>query len=273
MDLSIIVTSYKSPAILKICLNSIINSLENKKIDYELIVLDSESDETTIDMMEEDFPNIKFIPHEDNTGTSKLWNEGIRLADGKYIGIFNSDMIFQDDSIQKMLEKIKSDNKIGLLGPALLDFDGSTQFSCYGAFYSPWLILCRRTFLGKTFLGKKSVNKFLMKDWDHKETRGVHWVMGSAMMTSAEAIKKIGLLDERFFMYFEDVDWCRRAWESGLRVVYYPEAKIYHYHGKGSAKKAWFWAPFVDYLAKAHIKSGLIYLWKYKFKREPRIIS
>lgn len=273
MDLSIIVTSYKSPAILKICLNSIINSLENKKIDYELIVLDSESDETTIDMMEEDFPNIKFIPHEDNTGTSKLWNEGIRLADGKYIGIFNSDMIFQDDSIQKMLEKIKSDNKIGLLGPALLDFDGSTQFSCYGAFYSPWLILCRRTFLGKTFLGKKSVNKFLMKDWDHKETRGVHWVMGSAMMTSAEAIKKIGLLDERFFMYFEDVDWCRRAWESGLRVVYYPEAKIYHYHGKGSAKKAWFWAPFVDYLAKAHIKSGLIYLWKYKFKREPGIVN
>jgi len=157
------------------------------------------------------------------------------------------------------------------LGPALLDFDGSVQHSCYGAFYSPWLILCRRTFLGKTFLGKKSVDKFLMKNWDHKETRNVHWVMGSAMMTSAEVIKKIGLLDERFFMYFEDVDWCRRAWENGLKVIYYPEAKIYHYHGKGSAKKKWFFAPFINYLARAHIKSGFIYLWKYKFKKEPEI--
>lgn len=283
-ELSIIVTSYKSPAILKICLKSILDSLKNKNINYEMIVLDSETGEETRDMMEENFPEVhpasqenlqrrvKFIPHKENTGTSKIWNEGIKLAKGKYIGIFNGDMVFEPEAIEKMLGYIKKDSKIGFLGPALLNMNGAIQYSCYGSFYTLWIILCRRTFLGKTFLGRKTLNKFLMKDFDHKSARSVPWIMGAAMMISQEAIEKVGLIDERFFMYFEDIDWCRRCWEAGYKVVYYPEAEIYHYHGQGSAKKKWFVAPFVNKYARIHIKSALIYFWKNRFKKLPKIL-
>lgn len=270
-ELSIIVSSYKSPAILKICLGSILDSLKNKNISYELIVADSATEEETRDIMEENFPNVKFLPHKQNMGTSKLWNEAIKLSTGKYIGIFNNDMVFEKGAIEKMLDYMKKNPEIGLLGPTLLNLNGTIQESCYGAFYTPWLVLCRRTFLGRTFLGRKIVDKFLMKDFDHKSTQNVHWIMGSAMITSREVLDKVGFFDEKFFMYFEDTDWCRRVWEAGYKVVYYPEAEVYHYHGKGSAKKNWIIAPFANKLARIHIKSALIYFWKNKFKKEPEI--
>lgn len=270
-ELSIIVSSYKSPAILKLCLRSILNSLREKNINYELIVADSATEEETRDMLEENFPDVKFLPHKRNIGTSKLWNEGIRLSAGKYIGIFNSDMIFENGAIEKMLEYIKKHPEIGLLGPALLNLNGTIQDSCYGDFYTLWLILCRRTFLGKTFLGKKSVNRFLMKDFDHKSIQEVPWIMGSAMMIPRKALNKVGLFDERFFMYLEDTDWCRRAWEADFKIVYYPEARAYHYHGKGSAKNNWFMAPFTNKLARIHLKSAMAYFWKNRFKKTPEI--
>jgi len=270
-ELSIIVTSYKSPAILKICLKSILDSLKDSDIKYELIVLDSATEEETADMMEENYPDVKFFPHKENMGTSKLWNEGIKLSKGKYIGIFNGDLTFEKDTLLKMLNYIKNDSRVGFLGPALLNLNGTVQHSCYGAFYTPWLILCRRTFLGKTFFGKRSLKKFLMKDFDHKTTINVHWIMGAAMMISREIFDKVGPMDEGFFMYLEDTDWCRRAWEAGYKVVYYPEAKIHHYHGKASAKKKWYLAPFLDKYARIHIRSALIYFWKNKFKKPPRV--
>ncbi|MFH1175240.1 MAG: glycosyltransferase family 2 protein [bacterium] len=270
-ELSIIVTSYKSSAILKICLNSIIESLEDKDINYELIVLDSATEEETSDMIEESFPDIKFFPHKKNMGTSKLWNEGFKMAKGKFIGVFNADLIFEKDAIEKILNFMKKNAAVGFLGPALLDLNGKIQFSCYGCFYTPWVILCRRTFLGKTFFGKRTLEKFLMKKWDHKQTKSVHWIMGSAMVISREALEKVGPMDERFFLYFEDTDWCRRAWEAGFKVVYFPEAKLHHYHGRASAKRKWYLAPFINKYARIHIKSALIYFWKNKFKKAPII--
>ena len=270
-DLSIIVSSYKSPAILKICLKSILNSLKNKNINYELIVVDSATEEETRDMMEENFPDIKFIPHKENMGVPKVYNAGIRVSKGKYIAVFNGDMIFKEDSIEKMLSYIKQHPEIGFLGPVLLSLNESIQPSCYGSFYTPWIILCRRTFFGKTFFGKRSVNKFMMKEWDHNSVRSVHWIMGSAMMTSREVIDRIGLMDERIFMYFEDTDWCRRAWEAGYKVVYYPETEIYHYHGKQSAAKKWYLAIFSNRYARSHIHSAAVYFWKNRFKKAPKI--
>lgn len=273
VELSIIVSSYKSPAILKICLKSIQDSLKNKNISCELIVADSETGEETRDIMQEDFSDAKFISHDKNMGTSRLWNEAIRIAKGEYIGIFNSDMVFQENSIEKMLRYLKQNSDIGVLGPALLNLNETIQPSCFGAFYTPWLILCRRTFLGRTFFGKKTVDKFLTKGADPNLIRSAHWVMGSAMMMPRKTFEKIGYFDEKLFMYFEDTDWCRRAWEAGCKVIYYPEAKIYHYHGKGSAKKKWFLAPFVNMYARIHIRSAIVYFWKNRFRKIPEIYN
>ena len=98
----------------------------------------------------------------------------------------------------------------------------------------------------------------------------VDWIMGSAMMTTRKNIEKIGLMEENFgFLYFEDVDWCRRFWEKGLKVVYYPYARMYHYHGKGSASQSALGAIFLNKLTREHIKSALKYFWKYIGKESP----
>ena len=89
------------------------------------------------------------------------------------------------------------------------------------------------------------------------------------MMTSRKSVEKVGEMDENFYMYFEDVDWCRRFWEVGLKVVYYPYAKMYHYHGKGSASMNPVKAVFFNKLTREHIKSGLKYFWKYFGKPNP----
>ena len=172
-------------------------------------------------------------------------------------------------SVDILLGYLKSNPDVGLVGPRLLNFDGNPQNSCF-RFYTPTTILYRRTFLGKFGFSKKKINQFLLKGKNLDKPLEVDWIMGSALMTSRKAVEKVGLMDDNFFIfYFEDVDWCRRFWENGLKVVYYPYAKMYHYHGKGSASMNPLKAMFLNKLAREHIKSGLKYFWKYLGKPNP----
>jgi len=164
---------------------------------------------------------------------------------------------------------MKSNSDVGLCGPKLLNFNESMQPSCF-RFYTPLTIIYRRTFLGRLSFAKKRLDEFLMKDFDHKSTKEVDWLMGSALMTKRSAIQKVGLMDSRFRLYFEDVDWCRRFWEGGYKVIYYPDAKMYHYHGRGSAGKNMFKALISNRLTWIHILSGTKYFIKYAGKSLPR---
>lgn len=128
---------------------------------------------------------------------------------------------------------------MGIAAPKLLNFNGTLQYSCF-RFYQPLTIVYRRTFLKNFGFAKKHLNWFLMEDYDHKKPKEVDWVMGSAMVVSKKAVEKTGFMDPRFFMYMEDVDWCRRFWENGYKVVYYPFSQMHHYHGKASARGGFF---------------------------------
>lgn len=260
-ELSIIVTSYKNPSVLKLCLESL-----RKNIlcgNFEILVLDSSTEEDTRMMMREDFSDIKFFPHDENLGFAKLVNRGLKEAKGKFILILNADIIIEKKSADLLLERLKSDPATGLIGPKLLNFDGKVQSSCF-RFYTPLIILYRRTTLGKLGFAKRKTDRFLYKDRDLGKSQEVDWLMGSAMMTTREAAGKIGPMEETFgFMYFEDVDWCRRFWKEGYKVVYFPHAGMFHYHGKGSASQSALGAIFFNKLAREHIKSALKYFWKY----------
>ena len=99
-----------------------------------------------------------------------------------------------------------------------------------------------------------------MKDFDHKQMKEVDWVMGSCLIVPRSLIDKIGqIFNKRFYMYFEDTDLCRRTWKAGFKVIYYPEAQVIHDHGRGSAGRPWYLAPFIDKLAREHIKSWIKY--------------
>lgn len=262
MELSIIITHYQTPELLDLCIKSIKKTI--KKIKYEIIVADSESKEETKELISETYPDVKLISFKENAGYSKTVNAGLKKAKGGYILILNADIIVLENAIYKMLKYIRKHPEVGILGPQLLDFTNNIQVSCF-SFPSLSAILCRRTFLGKTTWGKKKIKKFLHQTSNIKrQALKVDWIQGSAIMFSKKALKDVGLLDERFFMYFEDTDWCRRFWQKGYQVIYFPAAKMAHYYHRSSKKLGAVLDLILNKYARIHIVSAFKYFWKHR---------
>lgn len=232
-------------------------------------MLDAEADEDTEYAAKEYGSGFVYIPFKKNVGFPALVNEGLGRVSGKYVLILNSDSIQTEGALGKMIDCLKNNPAVGIVAPKLLNLDGSVQDSCL-RFFGPLTIVARRTFFGKTRWGKRLIEKFLMKDFDHNSTLEVDWVLGSAMMVRAEAIKKIGPMDKKFFMYFEDVDWCRRFWQNGYKVLYLPEAQIYHYHFRVSKKSGGILDLLINKYTWIHIQSAVKYYWKYKGRSTPK---
>ncbi|MEX2091013.1 MAG: glycosyltransferase family 2 protein [Candidatus Paceibacterota bacterium] len=255
MTISVIIVNFKNPALLRLCLKSLKNALD-PATKYEILVVDVESSASTVNMVREEFPQVRLLPFKQNIGYTKGVNEGLKAASGDYFLILNPDVVPLKNSIEKMLEYMEAHSDTGILGPRLLNFDGSPQPSCF-RFYTPLTILYRRSFFGKLPFAGKTLNKFLMKDKDINKTTEADWIMGSALMTSAKAVKKVGFLDEDFFLYMSDVDWAKRFWKNEYKVVYYPESQMYHYHRRSSK------GGILDLLLKKearwHLKDALKY--------------
>jgi GT2 family glycosyltransferase len=253
--LSIIITHYCTPKLLYLCLKSIRETLKN--LDYEIIVVDSQSKQRI------KWQKTRVIPFKKNVGYSKIVNAGLKKTKGEYILIINADITVLKNTVSEMLKFMKKNPDVGIVAPQLMDFKNNIQISCF-AKPSLGAILARRTPFGKTKWGKKILKSFTLADWDRKTTKEVDWAQGSALMLRKRTLQKVGLLDERFFMYFEDIDWCQRFWEKGYKVVYLPKAKMKHFYHRSSKK----WGPILDILfnkhTRTHIISALKYFWKYR---------
>lgn len=267
---SIAINSYKSPELIRLALLALKKHLTQVDFAYEIILVDSATEEVTEMLMREEFPEVRFFPFVDNVGYGRLINQSVAAARGEYIFFINADIIVETDTIPKLLTYADAHPEVGLLGPKQLNFDGSLQESCL-RYYRPMTILYRRTWLKYTRWGKRHLNWFTMKDYDHRTPRMVDWLTGSALFCRKTATEEVGPLDERFFMYMEDVDWCRRFWEQGLKVCYYSEAIVYHYHAKGSARGGFFFSLLMNRLTWYHIGSALKYFMKYRGKPLPRV--
>jgi len=266
MDLSIIIVNYRSLNKLALCLESISKaSLEG--ISYEIILVENNSgDDLSSFISSGVFKEIKLINSPRNLGMGGGNNLGIKKARGRYILILNPDVFVKPKSIEGMLNYLKFNPQVGIIGPKLLNSDNSLQYSCFRfpGFFMPFL---RRTFLGRYFSSQRDL--FQMKDWDHNSVREVDWLLGSALLFKKENYLPNGKtwepsFDKRYFMYFEDIDLCRQAWSHGLKVVYYPESVFIHDHARQSAKYPWWQAVFCDALARRHISSWLKYFWKWR---------
>ncbi len=266
---SIAVQSYKNPEMLSLCLKSVQKYCVD--LDYELIVADGETGNDTKMMMREDFPNVIFIPHKDNVGFGKMVNACIDRAVGEYVFFINFDTILEKDTVGKFIAFMDANPKIGLAGPKQKNFNGKYENTRF-RFYQPQTILYRRTFLKRFAFAKKHLAYFEMEDIHSSKPYSVDWVIGSAMFVRKAAMEKVGKMDSRFFMYMEDVDWCRRFWEKGYIVCYNPQITMYHFYGKGSAKGGLRGLLF-NKLTWVHISSGIKYFRKYHNKPMPRIIK
>lgn len=263
MKLSIIVTHYKTPELLSLCLKSLVEAARN--LPHEILVVDSEAQVETEEMMLSEWPAIRYFSFKKNTGYAKMINVGLRASRGEWRLILNADIVVAKDSLEKMLAYLETHPAVGLLAPQLLNFNGTIQESCF-RFHRLATIIYRRTFLGRTSWGKKELDRFALADFDRQSWREVDWFLGAAMIVGEAALKEVGLMDERFFLYFEDTDWCRRFWAKGWKVVYLPEAKMHHYHGRLSKKTGGFMDLFFNKYTWIHLASAMKYFWKYRGK-------
>jgi hypothetical protein len=272
MDISVVIVNYKNKDKAISCVESIKKS-DLAGVDYEIILVDNNSGDGGKEEIKKMFPEMKAIESRKNLGMGGGNNLGIKEAAGKYVLILNPDTRPAPDAIKKLYNYLEADGKIGIAGPKLIYPDGQLQYSCFRGwkFLTP---VYRRTFLGR--IAKKHLDNFLMRDFDHNSAREVDWLMGSCLMIRKSVLDKVKTsphpspsqgegeyFDERFFMYFEDTDLCRRVRQAGQQVIYFPEAIVIHDHVRASAKKPWYLAPFLSKLSRTHIASWIKYFLKW----------
>jgi GT2 family glycosyltransferase len=260
MDVSIVIVNYNQKNLLNVCLKGIIRIAP--KLNYEIIVVDNASKDKSQEMIKNwqlKISNFKYILNEKNKGFGAGCNQGIRISDGKYILILNPDIIVLENSIEKLYEFMEKNKDVGIVGPKLLNPDKTIQSSCYR--FPVWYIpILRRTFLGNLSWAKKKIDYYSMSDFDHLKEKDVDWLLGAALMIRKEMLNQIGLFDERFFLYFEDVDLCKRAKIAGFRVVYYPFSEMFHYYQRTSARGIFSLFSKITWI---HILSGIKYFLKW----------
>lgn len=242
MDLSIIIVNYNTKELLRNTINSVINTLSTSYnqfcvIDYEIIVSDNSSKDGSQAMVKEYYPQIKLIENNTNLGFPKANNIAIKQAKGKYILLLNSDTKVLDNCLQKCVEYMDNHSNTGALGCKLILADGSLDHACKRGFPTPEASLYYMLRLHKLFPKNKIFNSYTLGIFGEDEINEVDSLTGAFMMVRKETIDKVGLMDETFFMYGEDLDWCYRIKEAGYRIIYYPEVTTIHYKGGSSKKK------------------------------------
>jgi hypothetical protein len=263
---SFVTVNYKTPHFIR----HLLRGFEEAKptFPFEYFVVDNASDDGTIEHVKRQFHWVTTILAEKNLGFGGGNNLAVGQARGEYIIFLNPDLTVFPGEIESWVEWMDAHPDVGISGPRVLNPDGTDQHSCY-RFPGSFIPLYRRTLIGSTPWGKRAIASYLMHDMDRNKEQDVDWVQGSAMCVRRTTLEKVGPFDNRYFMYFEDTDLCRRAWEAGHRVTYTPCARFVHYLHRESKTK-YPWEAFTNRLARAHIKSGVKYFLKYRTKASPR---
>lgn len=231
--LSIIIVNLNTKDLTVGCIRSI--EKHAKDLSFEVLLTDNGSNDGSVEALKkitkEKYWKDKFtlILNDNNTGYAKANNQGIRKAKGKYILLLNNDTVVYKDSLQNLVNFAEKTPDAGVIGSKLLNIDGSLQMSCFNF---PTL----KNAILEYFLGQKGLfDKFAPKG--NKPTT-VDSIVGAVFLITPKAKKLVGILDERYFAYFEDIDYCRQTWKNGLKVYYLPDSVIMHYHGATFKKLA-----------------------------------
>jgi len=226
--ISVIVISFNGLAFIHDCLETVRLSLETT--DAEIIVVDNGSTDGTLELIKDKFPDVNLVENKKNLGFARAANQGFDKAQGQYILLLNQDTRIRNYAIAKLAGKMQSDPKIGTIGPKFIGFDGRLQKACRSfPRYRDFLYII--TGLSTLFPESKIFSHWKMGWFDHLSEREVDQPMGAALMIRRSLLEELGGFDERFRIFFNDVDFCRRAKSSGYISLYYPSAVIEHYYG------------------------------------------
>jgi GT2 family glycosyltransferase len=234
IDLSICILSYRARDFLENCLRSIADSGFGGT--SEIIVVDQNSQDGTSEMLQDGFPQVKMLQTQKNEGFTRPMNRAMRAAQGRYIALLNPDTIIHPGAFERLCAFLDSHPQAGIVGPKVLNPDGTLQAPCRRGDSRPWAVISYFTGLSKLFPTRAFFNGYLLSHLDGDQTNQVDGVSGSCMLVRREVVEQIGYLDEIFFAYQEDADYCLRARKAGWKIYYYPEAQITHFGGQGGSR-------------------------------------
>lgn len=229
LPLSIIIVSWNVSADLARCLDSL---RANEGPEREIIVVDNASRDNTLEVLQ-GYPEVQVIANGDNRGFAAANNQGLAVARGRYVLLLNPDTLVPAGALTQLLSFADSQPRAGVIGPRLLNSDGSLQASCRH-FPTVRAALFRHTFLERLFPHAAATRDYLMADWDHQTPREVDWVSGACLLVRRATLEEVGALDEGFYWGSEDVDYCFRVHRAGWQVWYTPQPAITHAIGRST---------------------------------------
>ena len=260
MLLSICIVNWNTRDDLRRCLQSLPGGAEQAAL--EVFVVDNASSDDSAAMVAREFPHVHLIRNADNLGFSSANNLAVQQAQGDYVLLLNPDTVVHPGAFDRLIAGMEAHPRAGIGGAKLLNGDGSLQYSCrrFPTFTAG--VFRNSSVWGRVFAGHSKVRDYLMTDFDHASIAEADWVSGAALCIRRACLRQIGLLDETFFMYCEDVDWCYRARQAGWQVLYFPDSVITHLIGRSSDL-------VVPAMVRAHHRSMGIFYRKHYAPQTP----
>lgn len=258
MDLSVIIVEYRNTDLLKKACSSIGRAIKGLKTEIIVVSNTGYPDSEQIDLRKS-LPEVHFVFNIDNIGFARAVNQGIRESAGLYVLLLNPDAELLDNGISEALQFMQRKKEVATVGPMIIDHEGNVQDSAR-SFMTPGKLAYRiwRRFLGAAKSG-------ILDKMDYTRAQPVDWISGACMLIRRGAIEEVGQLDGRYFMYAEDMDWCRRSWLKGREVWYLPEWTIEHNACRASSSCF----SIGNRLMWIHINSLYKYFVKWHFKSLP----
>lgn len=234
IDVSIIIVNWNTCKITCDCLRSVY--VQTRDISFEVIVVDNASSDDSVEVIKKDFPQVVLVENDSNCGYAAGCNSGMRVANGRYVLILNSDIIICDSAIQKTLLYAHDHPKAAVIGCQVWDDPDHVQMTCF-MYPSLLNLFLRMSGLARVFQNNQFFGREDMRWWNRDSERNIEVVSGMFMFVRREAMDEIGLMDEDYFLYYEETDWCYRFAKAGWEMLFWPGAKILHLDGGGHSSK------------------------------------
>jgi GT2 family glycosyltransferase len=233
-DLSVVIVSWNTRKILRDCLLSV---YRETAVPFEVIVVDNASEDGSVEMVRREFAGVRLIVNEKNAGFARANNQALAVAEGRYAVLLNSDTIVLDGALDKLIRFADAHPEAAAVGPRVLNSDMSLQRTCF-MFPSILNLALASTHLYKIFGRNRFFGRERMGDWQRDSVREVDVVTGCCIIVRRRYMEQVGMLDEDYFMYGEETDWCYRFRQAGYKVLFTPEAQIIHLGGASSRRIA-----------------------------------
>ena len=229
-----------------------IESCLDSLVGVETVVVDNGSSDGTVAFVRERYPDIRLVEAE-NRGLGAGWNIGIRDTTAPYVLLLNADAWMTQGSLDRLLDFVETRPRAAVVGPRLLNPDGTLQRSVRG-YPTVWRLATEYLFLRKLAPRSSALNAFYAGGFDHDEVRSVEVVMGACMLLRREAVDRVGECDEDYFLFSEETDWCFRFRKAGWEVVFFPDAECVHVRGASHSGR----------LYLENLRGHLLFLWKHR---------